>query len=48
MRQKAVPGKKPADDMVRDIRRARRRNFSAEEKFRIVSGVNTFEIKQAG
>jgi transposase len=36
MRQKAVPGKKPAEDMIRDIRRATRRNFSAEEKIRIV------------
>ncbi len=37
MRQKkAVPGKPPAEDMIRDIRRATRRHFSAEEKIRIV------------
>ncbi len=37
MRQKkAVPGKPPADEMIRDIRRATRRHFSAEEKIRIV------------
>lgn len=31
-----MSGKKPAEDMIRDIRRATRRNFSAEEKIRIV------------
>jgi transposase len=36
MRQKTVPGKQPAEDMIRDIRRATRRQFSAEEKIRIV------------
>ena len=37
MRQKkAVPGKPPAEDLIRDIRRATRRHFSAEEKIRIV------------
>jgi transposase len=37
MRQKkAMPGKPPAEDMIRDIRRATRRHFSAEEKIRIV------------
>jgi transposase len=37
MRQKkSVPGKPPAEDMIRDIRRATRRHFSAEEKIRIV------------
>jgi transposase len=37
MRQKkTVPGKPPAEDMIRDIRRATRRHFSAEEKIRIV------------
>jgi len=36
MRQKTVPGKLPAEDMIRDIRRATRRHFSAEEKIRIV------------
>ncbi len=36
MRQKTVPGKRPAEDVIRDIRRATRRHFSAEEKIRIV------------
>jgi transposase len=36
MRQKTVPGKQPAEDMIRDIRRATRRHFSAGEKIRIV------------
>jgi transposase-like protein len=31
-----VPGKQPAEDMIRDIRRATRRYFSAEEKIRVV------------
>jgi transposase len=37
MRQKkTLPGKQPAEDMIRDIRRATRRHFSAEHKIRIV------------
>jgi transposase len=37
MRQKkTVPGRPPAEEMIRDIRRATRRHFSAEEKIRIV------------
>ena len=37
MRQKkTVPGKPPTEVMIRDIRRATRRHFSAEEKIRIV------------
>jgi len=36
MRQKSGPEKQPADDAIRDIRRATRRHFSAEEKIRIV------------
>jgi transposase len=35
MRQKSGPEKQPAEDAIRDIRRARR-HFSAEEKIRIV------------
>ncbi len=31
-----MPGKLPAEDMIRDISRATRRHFSAEEKIRIV------------
>ena len=36
MRQKSGPEKQPAEDPIRDIRRATRRHFSAEEKIRIV------------
>src|ERR1700685_4689092 len=36
MRQKSGPEKQPAEDAIRDIRRATRRHFSAEEKIRIV------------
>ena len=34
MRQKSRPEKQPAEDAIRDIRRATRRHFSAEEKIR--------------
>ncbi len=36
MRQKTVPGKQSAEDVIRDIRRATRPHFSAEERIRIV------------
>ena len=36
MRQKFGPEKAPAEQIVKDIRRATRRQFSAEEKIRIV------------
>ena len=36
MRQKSVPAKAPAEQVVKDIRRAMRRHFSAEDKIRIV------------
>src|ERR1700720_3767012 len=36
MRQKSGPVKEPAEKVVKDIRRATRRQFSAEEKIRIV------------
>ena len=36
MRQKSGRSKEPADKVVKDIRRATRRRFSAEEKIRIV------------
>jgi transposase-like protein len=36
MRQKSGPEKQPAEDAIRDIRRATRRHVSAEEKIRIV------------
>jgi hypothetical protein len=36
MRQKSVPVRAPAEQVVKDIRRATRRHFSAEDKIRIV------------
>ena len=36
MRQKPEPVKAPAEQIVKDIRRATRRHFSAEEKIRVV------------
>ena len=36
MRQKSVPVRAPAEQVMKDIRRATRRHFSAEEKIRIV------------
>ena len=36
MRQKSVPARAPAERVVKDIRRATRRHFSAEDKVRIV------------
>ena len=36
MGQKSGPGKEPAEQVVKTIRRATRRHFSAEEKIRIV------------
>ena len=36
MRQKSVPEKEPAREVVKKIRRATRRHFSAEDKIRIV------------
>ena len=36
MGQKSGPAKEPAEQVVKDIRRATRRQFSAEEKIRIV------------
>ena len=36
MRQKSVPEKEPATQVVKNIRRATRRHFSAEDKIRIV------------
>ena len=35
-RRKSGPEKQPAEDAIRDIRRATRRHFSAEEKIRVV------------
>ncbi|UVO35585.1 IS3 family transposase [Bradyrhizobium arachidis] len=36
MKQKSVPGKPPAERVLKDIRRQTRRHYSAEEKIRIV------------
>ena len=36
MRQKSRPAREPAEQVVKDIRRATRRHFSAEDKIRIV------------
>jgi transposase len=36
MRQKSVPTKEAADQVIKGIRRATRRHFSAEDKIRIV------------
>jgi transposase len=36
MRQTSTPAKEPAEQVLSDIRRATRRQFSAEEKIRIV------------
>jgi transposase len=36
MRQKSGPQKKPAEQVMKDLRRATRRQISAEEKIRIV------------
>ncbi len=36
MKQKSGPVKRPAEAVVKDIRRATRRQFSAEEKIRVV------------
>jgi transposase len=36
MKQTSGPAKQPAEEVVKDIRRATRRPFSAEEKIRIV------------
>jgi transposase len=36
MRRKSMPEKEPATQVVKNIRRATRRHFSAEDKIRIV------------
>jgi transposase len=36
MRQKSGPEKQPAEEAIKDLRRATRRHFSAEEKIRVV------------
>src|SRR5665213_3773764 len=36
MKQKSAPGKAPAEQVLKDLRRQTRRQYSAEEKIRIV------------
>jgi len=49
MRQKSGTRKEPADKVVRDIRRATRKQYSAEEKIRIVlSGLQENGRQQNG
>lgn len=36
MKQTSGPAKKPAEAMIKDIRRVPRRQFSSEEKIRVV------------
>jgi len=36
MKQKSGPGKAPAEQVLKDIRRQTRRQYSAEEEIRIV------------
>jgi hypothetical protein len=36
MKQKSGPGKAPAEQVLKDVRRQTRRQYSAEEKIRIV------------
>jgi transposase len=48
MRQKSGPEKEPAEQVVKEIRRATRRQFSAEEKIRIVlSGLRGEDVSAA-
>ena len=39
MKQKSGPVKQPAEEVVRDLRRATRRQFSAEEKILVLEGL---------
>jgi transposase-like protein len=49
MKQTSGPAKQPVDAMVKDIRRATRRQFSAEEKIRIVlEGLRGEESSERG
>jgi transposase len=38
MKQKSVPAKAPAEQVLKEIRRQTRRHYSAEDKIRIVFG----------
>ncbi len=41
MRQKSGTGKAPAEQLIKDIRRATRKQYSAEDKIRIVREADT-------
>ena len=43
MAAKSSNTKKPAEQVVRDIRRVTRRHFSAEDKIRIVEGMERLD-----
>ena len=43
MRQKSMSTKSPAEKVVRDIRRKTRKQYSAEEKIRIILAANYFD-----
>ena len=46
MKQKSGPDKTPAEQVVKDIRRQTRRQYSAEEKIRIVlEGLSRLQSK---
>jgi ribosomal protein L31E len=42
MKHKSGPDKTPAEQVVKDIRRQTRRQYSAEEKIRIVGGLKKY------
>jgi hypothetical protein len=46
MRRKSVPEKEPAIQVVKNIRRATRRHFSAEDKIRIVRSCRDRDCKE--
>jgi len=48
MSPKNASAKKPAEQLVKDIRRATRRHFSAEDKIRIVLDVRAQPIRGMG
>jgi transposase len=48
MKQKSGPGKAPAEQVLKDIRRQTRRHFSAEKKQGIVQGSMWMRCVQFG
>ena len=47
MKQTSGPAKKPAEAVIKDIRRATRRQFSSEEKIRVVLEGLRGEVRRA-